>query len=167
MAVQWLPFVFGLIGGGFLYAVLRFAWIELQRRNQFARFTYNRNTDELELKWVQVPTQKRPVQIINGKPAIPLLQKEQKKTFMGRPAFFVDSETAEAFNIDPEPMQHPWPNARDRLKLHESIRQRKIANAATDDDGIQWLKIGAIAGIIAAVAAGMTLVVVYQSFGGF
>ena len=131
-----------------------------------ARFTYNRETDELNLDWVNIPNAKKPVQKINGKDAIPLLRKEQKKVFMGRPAFFIDAATAEAFNIDPLEPGPTWPTARDRLNQWKSVRERKIANAANNDDGLDLLKLGAIGGIIAGAMSILMVVLMWQTFGG-
>ena len=166
MAVQWLTFTFGLVAGIVLALLIRAGLIELVRRNQMAKFTYKKETDELELSWVNVPTAKKPVLKVDGKEAIPLLKKGQKKIFNGRPAFFLDAKTGEAFNIDPEDPEHRWPSARDRLAQWKSIREPKIANAANNDNGLDLLKWGAIGGIVAGAMSILLVVLMWQTFGG-
>ena len=166
MAIQWLPFVFGLIGGLVLGLVGRAIWLEIKRRGQQARFEVNPDTDEVTLRWVNTPTAKRPVEKINGKPAIPILRRKIRKLFQGRPAFFVDSITGEAFDPVPPKQANPWPTAFDRAKKYKSVRETRIANAADNNNAMDIMKIGAIAAIIAAAAGIIMVFMLMRAFGG-
>lgn len=165
MGILLIGVAIGIIFGSAISLLLAAVVRKLVRDGKVAVFHHRRNTGEVTLNWQKVkggsPTMK-----IDGQSAKPLLAPDFRFTFLGRPAFMIDTKTGEPFqigpNVDPERL---WPNAYDRLKAHVGVREEKAANSS-NPDALNWAKIGAIAGGVSVLLVFIVLVVIWQTVGG-
>jgi hypothetical protein len=145
-------------------------WKMVSRRNKIAFFGYNPITAGLEITWQRLRGEHPTIKVNGRKLDGSCLPKEFRKTYDDHTAFFVDKITGECFEPYPDkemPDIDRWPDAYDRLRAHFSVRERKVGQAAEQDDNrVNWAMYGAIAGGVAVLML-MIILVLLWNLGGF
>lgn len=145
-------------------------WKIASRRNKIAFFGYNPITAGLSISWQRLKGE-HPTIKVNGRNLDgSCLPKEFRKSYDDHTAFFVDKTTGECFEPYPQegiPDKDRWPDAYDRLRSHFSVRERKVGQAAENDDGrVNWAMYGAVAGGVAVLLLIIILGLLWQRIGG-